>query len=465
MKRIDEFDKLYPSRKARILKLKRELLAQAPQATKNFLKQDESAAETRAKEINKDRRSFLDMVGKAGVSTSILKASALVGGIFANRHALAQDFTNKRVVYCYLNSGAQNTTWLPTSATRMNSVTRPYGPDGYDVASICHFRQVNVMQEGHANASQALGVPGYGPPTMDRRIAPILGATTPYSAMYLGFRATTSGVLCSNVGPCTDNPGDAYQRFFQTAPPEAARDDTHLKVFETHHKALSAIKNKLGQEEKERLDTHGEALQKIEARLTAALSGDGPDIASCAPRAPSPGAGGGGTRGIYGGYSMQSGGKAQADIIIAALQCGLTRVATLQLGNHQGDWHGHNTAYNQDAHNSCHSSGPETNDEMVRYQSDVPAYFIKRLMDTTGPDGKKLIETTVFVQVTCMGNGRDHTRQNGPFIVATQMPGFRSGFSASSAGTTEDLNGAIPKGLGIPASMYTGMGSNNLGLI
>lgn len=449
MKRIDEFDKL-PSGKARIAKLKRSLMAMAPQNNKDYRKQEfYGSLDRREKHLQKDRRNFLDMIGKAGISTQMLKFSPLLGGVMASRHAQAQDFSNKRVVYCYLNSGAQNTTWLPSSASNMNIVTQPYA----DVASICNFRQVNVMQEGHANATQAIGVPGYGIPTMDTRIAGVLGATTPYSAIYLGSQATTSGVLCSTLGPCTDDPSKAFADLFQAPPPMQAADETYKTAFDSQLSAIERIKTKLGGDENDRLQKHVEALERMKSNMESQLSGEGPDVASC-----------GSGVGALSNANIQDRGKSQADIIIAALQCGLTNVATLQLGNHQGDWYGHNTTYTGDAHNSCHSSGPETNDEMVRYLSQVPAYFLKRLMEENGPDGQPLINTTVFVQVTCMGNGRDHTRENGPFIVATKMPGFSNSFSAASQGTTEDLNGAIPKGLGIN-SMLEGMGSSTLGLI
>jgi hypothetical protein len=61
-----------------------------------------------------------------------------------------------------------------------------------------------------------------------------------------------------------------------------------------------------------------------------------------------------------------------------------------------------------------------------------------------------------------MGNGMDHTSGNGPFIVATQMPGFASGFSARSGGNVYDLNGAIPKGMGLTG---INLGSSTLGLV
>ena len=57
------------------------------------------------KHINQERRKFLDMLGKAGVSTSILKASTIAGGIFASRYAEAQE-NNRKIIFIYLPDGA-----------------------------------------------------------------------------------------------------------------------------------------------------------------------------------------------------------------------------------------------------------------------------------------------------------------------------------------------------------------------
>lgn len=454
MKRIDEIDRHVPSEEAGWMKKRRDMIAEAPEGIKAYRKAEHfGSLEDRKRYVQQDRRRFLDLIGKAGISSGLIKASGLLAGVLANRHALAQDLTNKRVVFCYLNSGAQNTTWMPTSATSMNIVTQPYGPQGYNVASICHFREVDVMVEGHSNARQALGVPNYSEPTMDQRIAGVLGATSPHSSIYLGSQATTQGALCSTIGPCTDDPAKAFKDLFQSPLPTGTVDNTYELAYDAQLRAIQSIKSKLSQEEIQRLDMHGDAIAKIKQNLEDSLSGQGPDPSAC-----------GSSVGTLKNGNIQERGKTQADIIVAALACGLTKVATLQLGNHQGDWYGHNTVFKQDAHNSCHSAGGETNDEMVRYLSDVPAYFIDKLRKTMGPDNQPLINSTVFVQVTCMGNGRDHSSANGPFIVATQMPGFKSGFSTMRAGNIRDLNGAIPKGLGING-MLQGMGTSTLGLV
>ena len=57
-----------------------------------------------------------------------------------------------------------------------------------------------------------------------------------------------------------------------------------------------------------------------------------------------------------------------------------------------------------------------------------------------------------------MGNGMTHEPADAPFIVATRMPGFARGFSASAGGGSDDLNGAIPKGLGLADGTYAAMG-------
>jgi hypothetical protein len=430
----------------------------------HYLAKNESAINQGNQQINREKRKFLDVLGKVGISSGALKASTLIGGIFANRYAQAAGGP-KRVFYCYIDSGAHTGSWLPSSATGMNTVTKAYGPEGSNVASICHFRQINVEVTGHSAVVQALGAasggqPLHGVPTMDARIAPLLSANTPYKALYLGSDATTTqGALCSTIGPCIDDPATAYKTYFNSALPVGSTDETYLKVFAAQQRALQQIRNKLGQDEKVRLDAHSQALTDLEKRITAIMSGEGPDIETYRPTLP--------PASNYAGKVAEQG-KIQGDIIIAALQAGLTNVGVLQLGNHQGTWKGDGTNFRGTLHDAAHNNQvPIGRDfsEMIGHLSKVPAYLIKRLMETEDSDGQKMIENTVFVQVTCMGNGVTHDPANAPFLVATRMPGFKQGFSAATTGNTQDFNGAIPKGLGLAAGSYAAMGSGTLGLI
>jgi len=212
------------------------------------------------------------------------------------------------------------------------------------------------------------------------------------------------------------------------------------------------MKSKLSTEEYARYQEHIDSLKKIKTNTAAANSSSGGTTTTNCGTGITPSV-----------ANMQATGKSQADIIVAALACGITKVATLQLGNHQGDWLGHNTSWTQDAHQACHGAPNNAAfTEMWRYLNDVPAYLIDKLRKTSGPDGQPLINSTVVVQVTCMGNGMDHSSGNAPFIVATQMPGFVSGYSARSGGNIYDLNGAIPKGMGLTG---INLGTSTLGLV
>jgi hypothetical protein len=456
MKKIDKRFRHLPEADAIEATADLRLREAAPEARKAEMKADDNGPkQEREAFVQRDRRNFMGLVAKSGIAAGLIRSSALLGGILANRHSLAQTSVNKRVVYVYINSGSASGTWLPSSSTQMNQVTTPYGPSGYAVSDICHFRQVDVITGGHATAMNSLGVPNYSGSTMDKRIADVLGTTTVRKQIYLGAMATTSGQLCSNSGPCQDSPSQALADIFSGGGGGGGGggtvDTTYALSYDAQLRALNSIKSKLSTTEVVRYQEHTESLTKIKANLAAANSSSSTPSTAC------------NSNFTVSAANHQATGRSQADIIVAALACGITKVAVLQLGNHQGDWKAHNTVFTQDAHSAAHSvptNGPFI--EMQRYASDVPAYLIKKLRNTTGPDGQALINTTVVVQVSCMGNGMDHSSGNGPFIVATQMPGFKSGFSASSGGDVLDLNGAIPKGLGLTGIT---MGSSTLGLI
>ena len=427
---------------------------------KSYLELDACGPKARREKVaNKSRRSFLDKISKAGISTGLVKASPLLAGVLANRHASAQVTGKKRVVYCYVDSGCRPGSFLPSSASQMNAVTEPYGGD---IASICNFREVDVLVHGHSMMVQAFGeTDQYGPRqrTMDLRIAEVLGTSTPFSSVYLGSQANGSQRgLASNLGPCEDSPQQAFSNLFSAAPPTQTSDTTYFDALGAQMQDIERIKSRLGSDENDRLQKHYDALVTLRKNIAAQSEGNAPDAAQCGSGVPA-----------LDDSNFQSTGKAQADIIIAALQCGLTNVATLQLGHEDAQWHAHteDSTEGRHAHDIFHSREFHPRgawDDVIRYAYEVPAYFIDRLMKTNDADGEPLINNTVFVQVTCMGNSDTHDPQNAPFIVATKMPGFNNEFSTLTRGTTQDLNGAIPKGLGIEG-LLVGMGNDDLGLL
>ncbi len=410
---------------------------------RNIQQPNEKVAESQRKQVHKSRRQFLDLVGKSGIAGSTLRYSSLLGGVMTARYAHAQE-APKRVVYCYIHSGAPDD-WKPSSASNISGSSYHYGPSSYNVAGICHFRGVDTEVAGHGGARQALGA-DYTRNTVDMDLGPILGPRSYYTTIFLGSNAegTGGGTIISKASLPENDPRAALGKFFG-ALPEMGTDDTYMNSFSAQKRAIDQIKNKLSAAEYQRLETHFAALEKIEQRIEDLANAEAPDLDAYRPNIP-------------GGYDdstndgMVEHAKLQADVLIAALQADLTRVGVLQIGNHNGvGW----TYRGFDGHSAAHSGGASVWDPMMREKFEVPAYFIKQLTTALDSDGRPLIETTAFCQVTCFGNGLSHASTNAPFLLATQMPGFRSGFSSKgTSSTSRDFHAEIAKGLGVdPAGM------------
>ncbi len=407
----------------------------------NTQKPNEKVAESQRKQVHKSRRQFLDLVGKSGIASSTLKFSSLLGGVMTARYAHAQE-TPKRVIYCYIHSGAPED-WKPSSASNISGPFFHYGSSSYNVANISHFRAVDTEVAGHGGARQALGA-DYTRNTIDMDLGPILGPRSYYSTIFLGSNAegTGGGTIISKSGLPENDPRGALSKYFG-ALPEVGSDDTYMNSFAAQRNAIERIKNKLSAAEYERLESHFAALGKIEQRIEDLANAEAPDLDAYRPNIPN-------NYDDSTNAGMIEHAKLQADILIAALQADLTRVGVLQIGNHNGvGW----TYQGFDGHSAAHSGGASVWNPMMRAKFEVPAYFIKQLTTKLDSSGKPLIESTAFCQVTCFGNGLSHASTNAPFVLATQMPGFQSGFSSKgTASTSRDFHAEVAKGLGVDPS-------------
>lgn len=418
--------------------------------SKKIQEPNQKIADAQSKDVQRSRRKFLDLVAKSGIASSTLRYSSLLGGIMTARYAQAQE-TPKRVVYCYIHSGAPGD-WRPSSATSIASGASSfhYGPGSHNVASICHFRGVDTEVAGHGGARQALGG-DYSRNTVDMDLGPILGPRSYYSTIFLGSNATDAGngagTVISKSGTPMEDPRSALQKYFG-ALPDVGKDDTYLLSFDAQKRALDSIKNKLSTSEHARVQNHMTAIEKIEQRIADLANAAAPDLNACKPTIS-------GTYNETSNAGMVAQAKAHADIIVAAFQCDLTRVAVLQIGNHQGSgW----TYQGFDGHSAAHSGGASVWNPMMREKFEVPAYLIKKLTTTMDANGQPLINSTAFCQVTCFGNGLSHASADAPFLLATKMPGFKSGFSSKgTAATARDFHAEVAKGLGVdPAGLHLG---------
>lgn len=395
----------------------------------------EKAIESQDRRIQKERRSFLDLVAKSGVASTTLRYSSLLGGVMTARYAQAQE-SPKRVVYCYVHSGSPDN-WRPRDASTMSSSSIHYA----GVADICNFRGVDTEVGGHGGARQALGG-DYSPgTTADGKLGPILGPSSYFSTIFLGSNATESGLGAGVVigeGAPIDDPRQALGKFFG-ALPEVGSDDTYQKAFDAQKRAIDSVKNRLSSAEYERLEKHFSAIEAIERRIADQATAEAPDLDACRPTLP-------GSYDDSTNAGMVAHAKLQADIIVAAFKCDLTRVGVLQIGTHNGaGW----TYRGFDGHGAAHSGGAGVWNAMMTEKFQVPAYLLDQLRNTNDSNGNRLIDSTVFCQVSCFGNGISHASTNAPFLLATGLPGFRNGFSSKATGaTSRDFHFEVAKGLG-----------------
>jgi hypothetical protein len=205
--------------------------------------------------------------------------------------------------------------------------------------------------------------------------------------------------------------------------------------------ALDNLKRKWGLEEYQRFSTHLDSLNEIERSLAAASQPQNTDEACKTPPISNTASG-----------HIVDEGKAVSDIVVAAFKCGLSHVATIMVSDDQAGWYAGDrgipfglTDSSLNHHNYSHSGNDTKTGNMVRIISEIPAYLIGQLAKTTGPDGRPLIDSTVFVQVTDMGDG-NHGLQQAPFMAASNMSGF--GYKTAT-GDQQDFLAALPSRMGL----------------
>lgn len=372
------------------------------------------------------RRNFLKFIAKAGLSLPALQASALGAGMLLSRQAMAAGQGIRRVIFLYIPDGTPDgasQSFLPDNDLNLHRCSVPLEP----VKNECvFFRDTDVVGGGgHGLTQRVLGAfaPGVRG-TLDLALEGVVGATSPMASLRLGVR--TRGVdpisarAYAGVTDYQDNPRSAFDRLFggtvDTSPVGERREK---RILEMNQLALERIKTRLGQYERERLEQHQEGIAKLYSDIENAASNSAPS--GCASPTFNP-------EGLSEAISDDAFTELfalQTDNIIMALRCNITRVATLQLGTHQADFSVNNLS--GDYHGSIHSGDRSWYEEYRTYFSQRVTHLIQRLMDTDAPEGGKLIDNTLVLQVTDMGDGDAHYGHDAPFMLAGGGSAVRRG--------------------------------------
>jgi hypothetical protein len=271
--------------------------------------------------------------------------------------------------------------------------------------------------------------------SVDQYIAGRLPSDTPFASVELGVETDAWGGSVQTrmlyapghtfVQPDQD-PVSVYKRLFggQGASP-AQLDASTLKkqsVLDLLRAETSDLRKRVGTEEQKKLDAHLDALRRMETGLTGGGSSSG-----CIAPAPvmqlDPNA--------HPNFDKIT--RSQTDLLVTALSCGLTRVATLQLshtvGPHVFSWLGLSEGHHSLSHSDdTNTTGVEQYLTAERWIAQQFVYLIKQLdsLPEPGADGT-LLDHTLVVWARELADGRLHNCESVPFILAGARGYLQSG--------------------------------------
>lgn len=394
---------------------------------------------------NRDRRAFLEKLGKIGVAAPLLRTAPLVAGIFANRYAHAQTGGGKKFISIYFPNGTYN-------GQGSGFITGP-AKDVYAGVPGVAMRTAFISDPGgHGNIARSAGrlewsgnVPANS--TIDVQMGKVLqgGAPSPYYAFGVRMDHLGSNLndVCSiNSGTQSDvgrGPIGALSKVFSGGAPAnpdgsqtggVSQFDMRREVLQANETLLKKYKTKFGQEELEKWDSHNGAIEALMERLAFdemnAGGGGG-------------GGGGGGSCPTPQNYASNAQLtplgelKGVAEVAVLALQCGLTNSISIQFNETQATWLPNTpgdpeavVGLNGDHHGANHGGGQSSIPQVIAYMHKGVVHLIKKLQEAG------LYQDTCIVTYSEMGQGVDHTAEHGPIVIASG-----SGITSSAKATSQ----------------------------
>jgi hypothetical protein len=297
--------------------------------------------------------------------------------------------------------------------------------------------------------------------SVDQVIANAVGGQTRIPSLQLGVRATGAAVRhrLSYAGPARplppqNDPRDVWStifRGFNVPPDEAAiRHEKRSSVLDAVKGQFAAVRRRVSTEDRLKLDAHLAMVRDIEQRLRIDL----PPPSVCeVPGAPPQ---------LDSTHEDQMGvvARLQADLLVMAFACDLTRVASLQNSSGANNIRFSFMQSYTDDHQLSHAGNGDTTSraEWVGRQTwyaQQLAYILGRLQQIPEGAGTMLDNTVVFWGSE-IAVGNTHSHRNMPFLLAGRCGGaFRTGrFLTMPDRQHNDLLVSLMNAMGVPGDTF-----------
>jgi hypothetical protein len=271
--------------------------------------------------------------------------------------------------------------------------------------------------------------------SIDQTIAASIGGSTPFRSVEAGVRTGAGSTPFNRTiykGPAEplspeDNPLALFDRLFQGfSPAEPAMTDRlaaqRKSVLDVLRNDLSRLGAVVAVDDRPKVEAHLEALRSVERRLSGAGL-------SCSPVAPP------GTTDPRANDSMPLMSKLQIEVLAQAIACGSTRIASLQFDRNENSstrftwlWPDEPRGHHELSHND-ESDGADAIGKLAginAWYMEQLAYLMDLLAAVPEGDGS-VLDNTIIVWGSEIGNGSDHSDYPVPFLVAGGTSRFQGG--------------------------------------
>ncbi|HEX9298270.1 MAG TPA: DUF1552 domain-containing protein [Polyangiaceae bacterium] len=229
------------------------------------------------------------------------------------------------------------------------------------------------------------------------------------------------------IPPATD-PANTWKRLFsdvgQTGQQQQAQLTWNRSILDSVSSQYKALSSKLGAEDRMKLDAHLAMIQDAQARLGAAVSGTcaAPTDVNQTPGYYEDGDSGGG---IFKGVMVPAKGDVMQEMLVIALACGLTNVATMQWSDSEAKFlltflkNTDGSVLQDNHHGYQHDGGfqPGALEVIYNWYAQKLASLLARMKAITEGNGKTLLDNSVILYITELQKPDTHDQHNIPIVL------------------------------------------------
>jgi hypothetical protein len=390
-----------------------------------------------------------------------------------------------RFVVMFSPNGTLPGAWTPTgteTSFTLSPILQPLADHQADLVVVRGVDQRGEGGDGHQNGiggmltGQALNAglfagvgaaPAGWPngPSVDQRIAEVLGGATKLRSLELGVQvgaADNWGRMIYRAAnqplPPEDDPAQIYANVFADLHADpvalAALRARRKSILDTVGAQYARLASELGGDDRARLDHHLTAVREIEARLTTPFASA---TAACHDPGPAPAAA------TSQNDAFPAIGALQIDLLVMALACDITRVASLQWSRSvsQTRFTWLTPAISEAHHDLSHRPdndgiAAEKLMRINRWYATQLATLMTKLKAIPEGDGT-LLDHTLILWCNELAIGNVHSRTDAPYVLGGRAGGrLTTGRFLSYAGDVphNNLMVSILNAMGIPDQTF-----------